>query len=76
MSKITSSYADYQTFPTLFELESVVGKKVTVDFTAPELSSLVGEAFIDDFIASYDSVLLRKNPGRLDGNIKVKSWQL
>ena len=42
MSKITSSSADYQTFPTLFELEPVAGKKVTVDFTAPELSSLGG----------------------------------
>ena len=42
MSKITSSPADYQTFPTLFELEPVAGKKVTVDFSAPELSSLGG----------------------------------
>ena len=31
MSKITSSSVDYQTFPTLFELEPVAGKKVTVD---------------------------------------------
>ena len=35
MCKITSYSADYQTFPTLFELESVGGKKVTVDFSAP-----------------------------------------
>ena len=42
MSKITSYSADYQTFPALFELEPVAGKKVTVDFSAPELSSLGG----------------------------------
>lgn len=39
MSKITSYSADYQTFPALFELEPVAGKKVTADFSAPELSS-------------------------------------
>lgn len=42
MSKITSYSIDYQTFPALFELEPVAGKKVTVDFSAPELSSLGG----------------------------------
>ena len=42
MSKINSSPADYQTIPTLFELEPVAGNKVRVDFSAPELSSLGG----------------------------------
>ena len=42
ISKITSYSADYQTFPALFELEPVAGKKATVDFSAPELSSLGG----------------------------------
>ena len=42
ISKVTSSPEDYQTFPTLLELEPVAGKKVTVDFSAPELSSLGG----------------------------------
>lgn len=46
MSKITSYPSDYQTFPTLFELGPVGGKKVTVDFSAPELSSLGGLPFV------------------------------
>ena len=40
MRKVTSYPADYQIFPALFELEPVAGKKVTVDFSAPALSSL------------------------------------
>ena len=49
MSKITSSSADYQTFPTLFELEPVAGKKETVDFSAPELSSLGGLTLVREY---------------------------
>lgn len=41
MSKITPSFADSQTFPIAIKLEPVVGKKVPIDFTASELSSLV-----------------------------------
>lgn len=77
MNKITSYSADYQTFPTLFELEPVAGKKVTmcagrsasdeIDLASqPTMTRLenrlsrkelfdIGEAFIDDFIASYNS---------------------
>ena len=50
MNKITSYSADYQTFSSLFELEPVAGKKETVDFSAPELSSLGGLSIIRSVI--------------------------
>ena len=59
MSKITSSFADYQTFPMLFELEPVAGKKVTVDFTAPELSSLGGLALVREYEKSSSCIIER-----------------
>lgn len=49
MSRITSYSTDYQTFPALFELEPVAGKKVTVDFSAPELSSLGGLPLVREY---------------------------
>ena len=49
MSKFTTSSADYQTFPTLFELEPVAGKKVTVDFSASELSSPGGPVLVREY---------------------------
>ncbi len=55
MNKITSYSADYQTFPTLFELEPVAGKKVTVDFSAPELSSLGGLSLVREYEKSASS---------------------
>ena len=77
MSKITSSSADYQTFPTLFELEPVAGKKVTVDFTAPELSSLGGLTLVREYeksslITAFRHIrrLLTKNPC---GSGKIKA---
>ncbi len=57
MSKITSSSADYQTFPTLFELEPVAGKKVTVDFSAPELSSLGGLTLVREYEKSSSRII-------------------
>ena len=59
MSKITSYSADYQTFPTLFKLEPVAGKKVTVDFSAPELSSLGGLSLVREYEKSSDSIIER-----------------
>lgn len=59
MNKITSYSADYQTFPTLFELEPVAGKKVTVDFSAPELSSLGGLSLVREYEKSSNSIIER-----------------
>ena len=59
MSKVTSSPADYQTFPTLFELEPVAGKKVTVDFSAPELSSLGGLTLVREYEKSSSRIIER-----------------
>ena len=59
MSKVTSSPADYQTFPTLFELEPVAGKKVTVDFSAPELSSLGGLTLVREYEKSSSCIIER-----------------
>ena len=55
MNKITSYSADYQTFTTLFELEPVAGKKVTVDFSAPELSSLGGLSLVREYEKSSNA---------------------
>ena len=69
MSRVTSYPADYQTFPTLFELEPVAGRSSSDEInlaSQPTMTRLenrlsrkelfdIGEAFIDDFIASYDS---------------------
>lgn len=49
MSKINSYSEDYQTFHTLSELETVAGKKVTVDFSAPELSSFGGMPLVREY---------------------------
>ena len=59
MNKITSYSADYQTFPTLFELEPVAGKKVTVDFSAPELSSLGGLSLVREYEKSSNRIIER-----------------
>ena len=59
MKKITSYFADYQTFPSLFELEPVAGKKVTVDFSAPELSSLDGLSPVREYEKSSNRIIER-----------------
>ena len=59
MNKITSYFADYQTFPSLFELEPVAGKKVTVDFSAPELSSLDGLSPVREYEKSSNLIIER-----------------
>lgn len=59
MNKITSCSADYQTFPTLFELEPVAGKKVMVDFSAPELSSLGGLSIVREYEKSSNRIIER-----------------
>lgn len=59
MNKITSYSADYQTFPTRFELEPVAGKKVTVDFSAPELSSLGGLSLVREYEKSSNRIIER-----------------
>ena len=59
MNKITSYSADYQTFPSLFELEPVAGKKVTVDFSAPELSSLGGLSLVREYEKSSNRIIER-----------------
>ena len=59
MNKITLYSADYQIFPTLFELESVGGKKVTVDFSAPELSSLDGLSPVREYEKSSNRIIER-----------------
>ncbi len=57
MNKITSYSADYQNFPTLFELEPVAGKKVTIDFSAPELSSLGGLPLVREYEKSSNRII-------------------
>lgn len=59
MNKITSYSADYQTFSSLFELEPVAGKKVTVDFSAPKLSSLGGLSLVREYEKSSNSIIDR-----------------
>ena len=59
MSKITSYSADYQTFPALFELEPVAGKKVTADFSAPELSPLGGLPLVREYEKSSNRIIER-----------------
>ena len=59
MSKSTSYSADYQTFPALFELEPVAGKKVTADFSAPELSSLGGLPLVREYEKSSNHIVER-----------------
>ena len=70
MSKITSSSADYQTFPTLIELEPVAGKKVTLDFTAPELSSLGGLTLVREYEKSSSRII-----ERIESCIKDPRWE-
>ena len=70
MSKITSSSADYQTSPTLFELEPVAGKKVTVDFSAPELSSLGGLTLVREYEKSSSRII-----ERIESCIKEPRWE-
>lgn len=59
MSKITSYSTDHQTFPALFELEPVAGKKVTADFSAPELSSLGGLPLVREYEKSSNRIIER-----------------
>ena len=59
MSKITSSSSDYQTLPALFELEPVAGKKVTVDFTALELSSIGRLTLVREYEKSSSRIIER-----------------
>lgn len=70
MSKVTSYPADYQTFPTLFELEPVAGKKVTVDFSAPALSSLGGLTLVREYEKSSSSII-----ERIESCIKDPRWE-
>ena len=70
MSKVTSSPADYKTFPTLFELEPVAGKKVTVDFSAPELSSLGGLTLVCEYEKSSRRIM-----ERIESSIKDPRWE-
>ena len=46
-------------FRTLFELEPVAGKKVTVDFSAPELSSLGGLSLVREYEKSSNRIIER-----------------
>lgn len=73
MSKITSYSADYQTFPTLFELESVGGKKVTVDFSAPKLSSLGGLPLVREHVAMGESRFCHAAPSEVLVNYRFQS---
>lgn len=59
MNKITSYFADYQTFPSLFELEPVAGKKVMVDFSALEFSSLGGLPLVREYEKSSKRIIER-----------------
>ena len=59
MNEITSYFADYQTSPSLFELEPVAGKKATVDFSAPELSSLGRLSLVREYEKSSNSIIER-----------------
>ena len=70
MSKVTSYPADYQTSPTLFELEPVAGKKVTVDFSASELSSLGGLALVSEYEKSSSRII-----ERIKSCIKDPRWE-
>ena len=65
MRKITSSSADYQTFPTLFELEPIAGKKVTVDFSAPELECSTISTMREKLLLSAVSIDEKKTCIRL-----------
>ena len=70
MRKVTSYPADYQIFPALFELEPVAGKKVTVDFSAPELSSLGGLTLIREYEKSSSRII-----ERIESCIKAPRWE-
>ena len=59
MSKITPYPSESQTFPTIFDLEPVAGKKVTLDFTAPELSSLGGLTLVREYERSSSRIIER-----------------
>ncbi len=59
MSKITSYSADHQTFHTPSELEPVGGKRVTVDFSTPELSSLGGMPLVREYEKSSNRIIER-----------------
>ena len=59
MCKNTTSSSDYQTSPTLFELDPVAGKKVSVDFSAPELSSLGGLVLVREYEKSSCDIIER-----------------
>ena len=78
MNKITSYSADYQTFTTLFELEPVACKKVTVDFFAPELSSLGGLSLVREYEKPSNASSNASNPvSKIRvGNLKTRSAQV
>ena len=59
MGEFTTLSTAFQTFPTLFELEPVAGKKVTVDFSAPELSSLGGLVLVREYERKSCSIIER-----------------
>lgn len=59
MRKISSNTPDSQTNPTLFELEPVAGKKVAVEFTAPDLSSLGGLTLVREYEKSSSRIIDR-----------------
>ena len=54
-----SIFHNYQTFSSLFELEPVAGKKVTADFSAPELSSLSGLPLVREYEKSSNRIIER-----------------
>ena len=45
----------------MFELEPVAGKKVTVDFSAPKLSSLGGLSLVREYEKSSNSIIASYN---------------
>ena len=54
-----SIFHNYQTFSSLFELEPVAGKKVTVEFSAPELTSLGGLSLVREYEKSSNRIIER-----------------
>ena len=66
MNNITSYSADDQTFPTLSKLAPVAGKKVTVDFSSPELSSLGGLSLVREYEKSSNGFYQKSHavPGK------------
>ena len=59
MLKNRHSSANDQALPRLFELPPIAGKKVTVDFSAPRLSSVGGLALVRYFERSSSNIIDR-----------------